>query len=358
MTTNYLTDGCLVIDNSSLSVVKTCPTMARYKLLKKRVKVVESAKGRGPGKALHYALEQLYRASLGGPVGVEARTAMQAALNESYADLQLAEGDDYLHLGRMTEVLGMYLDGCRFAMGKDGKNGVYQFAGWGSGEPFEVLGVEVPMAVRLGEVKGVPVIYIGRSDLVVRFRERGEVMCVDHKSARRWTGSDSAHWRRDAGLMGYAACVPQWVSEGIDKLPHGVRTAMEIHEPLREQLSKAGVGGRPLAGYMVNAIVMRDSTDLTRCKEPPTAFHRELYYHDDTALAGWRENTLAWCEMWLERCEKGMWPENTTNCTRFFGGMCSYLDVCSLPPGQRAIMLETDAYEDSTWSPIARDTDN
>jgi hypothetical protein len=366
--TNILTDGHLIIDNSSLALVKMCPLMARYKLIDKRERAVTTAKGRGPGKALHSWMETYYE---GVRVGSDVEAVANATLSAAYTDLPLTEGDAYLHLARMQEVTGQYLHGCRYEMGPDGRNGVYEHQGWAGREPWEVLGVEVPFAVRLGNVRSfygqndnwpdpvsIPITYIGRSDLVVRMRERGELMCVDHKTARRWTGADVNHWRRDAGLTGYAACISQWVREGISELPASVQAAMQAHEPLRERLAAAGVG-EGLHGFIVNALVIRDVSDLRRCKEPPTAFHRETYYQDTGTLAEWRLNTLRWCEAWLGWCARGEWPENTNNCTRHFGGNCPYYEVDTLPPGkQRQVTLESDLYQDSTWSPIVRATDN
>lgn len=358
-----LVDGHLVCDNSALALVKTCPLQARYKLVDKRERATTTAKGRGPGKALHSWMEHYY---------VSGEVAANRALEEAYADLALAEGDEYLNLARMQQVTQAYLHGCRFEMGPDGRNGVYTHPGWAAGEPWEVLGVEVPFAVRLGEVrianevwkgtgdfdpKQVPVTYIGRSDLVVRMKERGEVLCVDHKSARRWTAADVNHWRRDSGLTGYAACIPQWVREGIEHLPASIQEAMKAHEPLRRQLAEAGVGAG-INGFVVNAVVIRDVSDLRRCKEPPASFHREVYYQDASTLQEWRTNALRWCESWLGWCASESWPENTNACCHQFGGLCGYFEVCSLPPGkQRAIMLDSDMFRVNDWSPLDRTKD-
>ena len=352
----YLTDGCLILDNSSLALIKSCPTMGRYKLLERRERASATAKGRGPGKALHAALETRYRRCGAACPTDEQQAAIEAMLAAALASEPQPDADDYLNATRLTEVMRQYRDGCVYSMGPDGRNGRYEHAGYRD-ESFEVLWVELPFAVRLGDVQlgdmRVPVIYIGRSDLGV-LSSRGELLVVDHKSMRRWESSTIVHWSMAPGPKGYAACIGQWVRDGIAGLPHVVQTAMLGYEPVRQRLAAAGVGERPFNGFMLNAMVIRNVSDLRRCKEPPTAFHRHLVFYEEHVLAEWRTNTLDWCRSWLEWTARGAWPMNEDHCSSHFGMTCPYYDCCSLPPGQRAIMLATDAYTDTTWSPLNR----
>lgn len=372
MTHTYLVDGCLVIDNSSMALVKACPTLARYKLIERRERAGAVAKGRAPGKAIHSGLETRYRLCGGARPTDQQQAQVQAAVAAAMAGSneagEAAEGDEYLSAARLADVMRCYRDGLRVEMGKDGKNGVYDFPGYGD-EPFEVLWVEVAFAVRLGEVavslghgtipqaieQHVPIIYIGRSDLGVRMRERGELLVCDHKSMRRWSNDTIVHWNMAAGPKGYAACIPQWVREGIGGLPAGVQVAMAPWEAQRQALAAAGVGDARINGFLLNALVMRDVVDLSRVKEPPTAFRRHTVFYQEHVLNEWRADALRWARAWLEWCAAGAWPMNDGACSMQYGRCCQFYDCCTLPPEQRALMLSTDVYKDATWSPLNRD---
>lgn len=351
----YLTDGCLVLDNSAAAIIKTCATMARYKLLDKRERAGVVAKGRGPGKAIHAGLETRYKLAGGKCPDEEQQSKIQQAVALAFGGETQPEGDEYLNQARLAEVMEMYRDGVRYEMGKDGKNGIYQFDGYAD-EAFDVLWVELGFAVRLGEVDSVPVIYMGRSDLGVRYRERGEVVVMDHKVGRRFDSSTIVQWSTAAGPKGYASCIPQWVAEGIEGLPLAIQKQLATYEPLRQQLAKQLPA--TINGFCLNAITIRPSTELARCKQPPTQFNRHLVYYNQGVLDEWRADCLEWCRTWLDWCKRGKWPMNTSHCGSFFGLSCPYLDVCNSPVEQRQLVLSTDLYQNTTWHPLDRTTDN
>jgi hypothetical protein len=357
--TLQLVDGALLLDNSTRQNISMCPRFAAYKHIWKREKAGVTAKGRGPGKAIHAALETRYRACGGKRPTDEQQAAVIDALHKAYGDEQQPDGDDYLNPQRLAEVVNQYRDGCRYEMGKAGKNGVYQFPGYGD-EGFEVLAVELPFAVQLDVIVRpreplVPLIYIGRSDLVVRFSERGETVVVDHKTGRRFDNSTVVHWTVAAGPKGYARCIPQWIAEGIDHLPQAVREAMLPFEPERKRL--AAVGVTAINGFMLNQLTIRNVSDLSRCKEAPTSFHRHQVFYDSHVLDEWRADTLNWAASWLRWSAERSWPLNDNRCSSHYGMICPYYECCSSPPDQRDLVLSTDLYQDNTWNPLKRDTD-
>jgi hypothetical protein len=369
--TLQLVDGCLLLDNSTRQNISMCPRFAAYKHIWKREKAGVTAKGCGPGKAIHAALETRYRTCGGKRPTDEQQAAVIDALHKAYGDEQQPDGDDYLNPQRLAEVVNQYRVGCRYEMGKAGKNGIYQFPGYGD-EGFEVLAVELPFAVvlgkltappnmivdhpqavRVGPVAVIPLIYIGRSDLVVRFQERGETVVVDHKTGRRFDNSTVVHWTVAAGPKGYARCIPQWIAEGIDHLPQAVREAMLPFEPERKRLAAAGVTA--INGFMLNQLTIRNVSDLTRCKEAPTSFHRHQVFYDSHVLDEWRADTLNWAASWLRWSAERSWPLNDNRCSSHFGMVCPYYEVCSSPPDQRDLVLSTDLYQDNTWNPLKRE---
>lgn len=332
--------------------------MAKYKLLDRRERT-GTALPRDAGKAFHKAMETRYREAGSGAPILSTLMAMEAAIKDGMAGLEIGE-DDYLTPTRLAEVIRQYNQGCHYEM-KAGA--VYDFPGYGD-EPFDVLGVEVPFAVVLGTVSTsqgddylpIQVIYTGRSDLLGRWRERGEVMVFDHKTGRRWDSSTVIQWQTAAGPKGYASCIPQYVREGVDHLPATVREQMRPHEAAR--LALVGKLDR-VDGFCLNSITIRDSAgDPKWSKLPATEFHRHLVYYDQAVLDEWRSDTLRWCQTWLEWCASGHWPMNDRHCASFYGRACPYLECCSIPPAQRELVLATDLYMDATWTPLDRSTDN
>lgn len=355
----YLEDGWLIFDNSGLATIKQCPVMGKYKLLDRRERTGATAKGREAGKAIHASLELRYKLVGGHRPDDKVQTMMDELLTECMtAAPGVAAGDEHLTLERLQKTMRMYRDGVRFELGPGGRNGIYKFDGYGE-ESFDVLWVEVPFAARLGDIAGVPVCWIGKSDLGVRMRQRGEVLVCDHKTMRKWDAATITYWNMAAGPKGYARMIPQWVRDGIGGLPASVQSRMAAWEPERERLAAAGVGSTTINGFLLNAIVLREAFDLSRAKQPPTAFHRHMAFYRPDALDEWAADTLRWCKTWLDWCAAGHWPMNDAHCTNHYGMTCSYANVCQLPAGrQREIMLSTDEFTDATWSPLVSETGN
>jgi hypothetical protein len=176
---------------------------------------------------------------------------------------------------------------------------------------------------------------------------------VDHKTGRRFDNSTVVHWTVAAGPKGYARCIPQWIAEGIDHLPQAVREAMLPFEPERKRLAAAGVTA--INGFMLNQLTIRNVSDLTRCKEAPTSFHRHQVFYDSHVLDEWRADTLNWAASWLRWSAERSWPLNDNRCSSHYGCVCPFYEVCSSPPDQRDLVLSTDLYQDNLWSPLKRE---
>lgn len=361
----------VILDNSHLSVLKACSTMARYTYLDRRVRA-GTAIARDAGKALHGALEARYKLDGSHDPSPATKAMMETMLVDAYTDLQLAD-DDYLTLGRMKQVVAAYNEGCRFEMGVGGKNGIYEHAGYRD-EPFEVLAVEMPFAVELGTVEcdsrtpqgceegvdprfgympRVRVIYTGRTDLLVRWHDPERHVVIDHKKLSEWLPRTQMTWKVAAGPKGYAHCIPQYLREGIAHLPAEVQEALAPQEELREQLASQV---KRVDGFCLNgAVVRREPESLSRVKLPPLQFVREFYYYTNSILAEWRTDALRWAKLWLDMRASGAWTLNDKSCSSFFGRPCPFYQVCQYPPEQRHLALASDEFKDNTWNPLTRD---
>lgn len=348
----WIADDYICLDNSVLSTIKACPTMARRKFVDKRIRSGSGTKGANPGKAFHKWAESIYQDSSGYEVTSQMAESAKVALAQQYDGLELSEGDQYLNLGRMTQVTDTYLNGCKVEFSGGGK---YEFDGYGRGDVFEALGVEVPFAVDLGMVRDRRLIYVGRSDIVARMRQGGEDIVVDHKTMRQWRPGSIVGWRMAPGPKGYCVCVPLWVHQGIDHLPEAIRERMLPFEGVRQELKAKGIGDRWLRGFLLNAVVIRTAENLSRCKSAPTEFHREIFYYNTEVLEEWKKDTLVWADSWVRQCDAGEWKMNLDTCGEHYGYPCQYHGVCELPPNQRQIALDGDEFCPNEWHPLSED---
>lgn len=102
-----------------------------------------------------------------------------------------------------------------------------------------------------------------------------------------------------------------------------------------------------IAGTIVNAIIQRKPTKTGRALE----FERQTYFHTDWHVAEWKTDVMHYIENYIHSLSTGYFPKCTKWC---FGkyGKCAYHDVCTLPPPQRHIMLNSAEYTNVTWSPL------
>lgn len=336
----------LICDNSLLSTLKACSTMARYTYLDRRVSS-RTALSRDVGTALHAALEHRYKVSGGSEPTSEVKGQMAQLLTDAYADIQLGE-KDFLTLARMQAVLTAYNEGIEYKMGK-GEH--YIFAGYKQ-ECFKLLAVEVPFAIDLGTVAGQRVIYTGRSDMLAAWDD-GLTVVMDHKKVGRWESGDQMRWKVAAGPKGYAYSLPRYIHEGIAHLPDDVQAALAPQEELRKELAKHVTR---VDGFCLNGIVVRrEPESLARAKIPPTYFVRQLYTYHESILQEWREDALRWITQWAQVQATGAWTLNERSCSSYYGRPCPYYQICQYPKEQRALALSSDEFKDNTWNPLTRE---
>jgi hypothetical protein len=308
-----LVDGSLRISPTQLHTMKTCMQMWAFKNVWRREANV-TAPARDAGKALHAALEAGYKGQ-----SVEQQ---REALAKGFRGLTLPD-DEYRTEARYAEVLGKYRE---------------EFAGK---EGFTTLGVEVPFAVELGEVRvvryervqegpsersmaitqDVPVILNGLIDRVLLWDNF--TFIADTKTMNDWGDYKQLEWER--------AAQPKLYCWALSKL-------QAAHPEL----------GLPSAakGFMLDAIIIRKPTTSSRTTRPREEFKRIWYHYSPEQLEEAATNALGWVQAAVDQHAAGRFLMNEDVCAHHYGRKCPYWDVCSVPLEQREMVLGSDYYKD------------
>ncbi len=300
-----LDNETIILDSTSTENFKLCPRKFQHEQIDRRIR-----SGAKPalefGKALHSALEIRYKRVGNQPAVGLTTMEMQTAVDNALEGIEMPL-DEWRTLGRANETVELYN------------------AYWGA-EPFDVLGVEIPFAVPVGTVGRYKVVWSGRIDLLVQWEDCAYIM--DHKTMSSWGSGKSAEFSNSAQFRGYA-----WAIQELHRL-HGAPFPARI------------------AGFCLNALVLRKPGTTARTTLPRTVFHRDRVFYSQERLDEWRTDLLVWVRTLIGYAEDGYMPMNTKHCANFYGGNCPLLDVCTAPPAQRAMALSSDLYENNEWSPL------
>lgn len=292
-----LVDGALLVSPTQLHTMKTCMQMWSYRnVWRREANVVAMA--RDAGKALHSALEAGYKGA-----DVEQQ---RAALAAGFAGLTLPDGE-YRTEARYAEVLEKYREQ------------------WVGKEPFSTRGVEVPFAVRLGEIPMahgmVPVILNGIIDRVLDWS--GITYIADTKTMNDWGDWKQLEWER--------AAQPRLYCWALGELQ---RDHPELGLP----------GG--IKGFMLDAVIIRKPTTSVRATKPREEFKRITYPYTQAQLDEAAANALGWVQAAVDQHASGRFLQNEDVCAHHYGRRCSYWDICSVPVEQRSMVLSSDLYRD------------
>lgn len=294
-----LVNDTLVIDNSRLECFTTCPRLAQYRILDKKT-FSKSRIALEFGKAIHKALEVRYvQTDINNETGL--LDAQVQVLQKEFEQI-VVPPDDFRTLDRAIETMQLY-------------NAYY------SRESFKVLAyngkpfVEQSFAVPLGQVGGYKVIWTGRIDMLVE-DDQG-IFIFDHKTT---------------SVLGTTFFKDFVLASGVTGYNYSVRKIL----------------GKPVRGTIINAIANRKGSK----SGTPTEFSREKVYQLDQHLKEWEQDMLHIASDFLHNIKRGYFPKHTKWCMGKYGA-CEFFEVCSLPPEQRNILLNSDMYATDNWSPIA-----
>ncbi len=327
----HLKGNLLLIDNSTLSEISACPRRACYKFLQRR----QLRKNRAAlffGGAIHKALEvrDLTQKTL---VDNEVRAAMVEALIEYYDDADFE--DDFRSLDYAVKTIDKY-------------NEVYKFDPL---QPIHLpdgeLAVELPFALHVGDIdvhktllicdpdvndgqpherhiETVKVIFTGKIDRICRYQAR--TFLLDHKTSSMGGPNFFNEFYTALQFRGYKWAVEQLIGEPVD-------------------------------GVIINGIICRPPLKDGRINYD---MDRHTIHISDELVHEWHNTFLLSVQEWLGYIcnqdsfpgeEEQAFPIRTGQCIGKYG-TCEYFDVCSLPPTQRPMMIQSGLYEDHSWSPL------
>lgn len=310
-----LTDGCFLIDNSTLETLNTCPRAMQYSKLHRRI-----SSGNKPslnfGSAIHKALEYRYLHHRNKPADASLLEAQALEILKHF-DTSPAEEDDYRTSNWAIELIKKYNDAYKvepFNLLVDDKDKIlcelsfalplFDFVH--EGLPFE---------------KSIPVIYIGRIDLAVQWD--GGVWILDHKTTSMLGAQYFESMSMSAQQLGYV-----WAFQELTK--------------------------QKCQGFVINAI---------RVKQPPLkprdgldawwreSFQRQRFHVMPEQIVEWKANTIALVKEFFYHYLQSYFPMKSSWCVGKYG-RCQYFDVCTLPLTNRETMLASALFTDNNWSPL------
>jgi hypothetical protein len=354
-----LIDNCLFIDNSGwIENLATCSRKLQHQCLSLRVHTGEKP-ALNFGSAGHLAKELRYARYGNKHVDEQYYEDLTTLLTEFF-DQHPTPGDDWRGLNWAIECTRKYND--RFA-DEDFNLLEYKEAvdcpqcrGIGHPEDYSnacliclgtgkrKLMVEMPFALplythsnhRVDMPQEIHVIYTGRIDLPVNIPGVG-IFTNDFKHV---------------GSLGEQF----WNGERMSSQHRGYCWAFQ-------QLT-----GMAVTGFMITAIRTKEPPQYVLANKPspkggktqsPTQWWAESIVRDrfplrTNELDQWKNNVIELVEEFFWHYERGYMPMKTKWCNSY--GKCPYLDVCSLPPEEHNLMLQSGLYALNEWSPLNKST--
>lgn len=311
-----LVNGALILDNSYIECIQTCPRSFLFKYELKRIAITPGP-GRNFGSAIHEALAIRYTYSGAQEANEDREQEMNVTLR-SYFEKNPQPEDDFRNVDHAINVVRAY-------------NNSYK------AEPFTIQAVgDTPIVERsfllpIGNVSSpvyglVPIYYAGKIDLMVR--DSIGLWVVDHKTAHQFGKSFEAEMASDSGQLGYC-----WAGGQI-------------------------FGEKP-NGYITNAIRIRKPKrgDVYEDKAPVdgTDFRRLITTVNQDRLDEFVLTVLDWARSLIRFHEDNRFPRvsGKKGCVAKYG-ICEYYDVCGAPEESRERLLASPMFMANQWSPLKK----
>lgn len=310
----------------SASTLETAACLARYryyKLLHRKPDTIRS--GADAGTAVHRGMRTLMAGA--------SQADQEAAVLAARAKLPMADGD-YRHgeylvngLSQLRAELAPLLSGWKVLEVE--KRGETPLGGVPNSQVHPNWLERLPQTDNLwfnndGQ-PGVAVVMQYVRDAVVQRLDNGHVVIIDLKTSSRDDGATVAAFQNSGQFKAYHWT---WDAEHLD-------TPCREVQPLR----------------LIMRAPSKTGVTFTVKLDPAVRF-------DSTILEEWRRNTMRRALDILSRDpdDEADWPmtENGNGTCRHVFGCCDYLDVCTKPPGDRALKLATNVFRDAR----VRDHDN
>ncbi len=300
--------GALWTDNSAISSWQECPREYEYESLFRR-KATFTAAALNYGKGMHVALAALALSC--GNTYTSADFAKLSKLLDDHFDKNLQPIDDHRTPALAKETLWRYLK-------------TYEVEPWtileANGFPMVERLVWSPLPITFDNI---PINFYGLIDLVVQDASKS-VWIVDHKTTSMLGTMFDFDMQMTGQMKGYC-----WLfNQCFGKMPMGY---------IVDAIRSLAPSDRALA----------DSAKLEAWWREQ--FRRLPFYVDAEQVKEWYDTTLITLEEMISHFEKSHWRMNTKSCVGKFG-RCQYFDVCSLPQHQRLVSLNSNFFQDNTWT--------
>jgi len=314
-----LVDGAMLIDNSFIESLTTCPRKLEYNNLRKRIPSAERP-ALSFGTAIHLALEWRYKNCRNAqPTVMDEQD--QAELLAAYFKDNPNPEDDHRQLNFAIDLVKHYnqryaVEPFNLMTDKDG-NVMLELS-------FAVPLFEFELEQRLGDAvldsKFIPVIYTGRIDLPVLWDN--QIIIIDHKTTSLLGDYYFDSQRISPQYEGYA-----WAFEQLT--------------------------GKQVSGYCINAIRTKAQPAKPRTGWDAwweECFGRHKEYLKPGQLDEWKTNTIALIKEFFYHYQQDYMPQKKKACTMY--GKCAYYDICYLPKENREANLHSDMFQNNEWSPL------
>lgn len=303
-------EGVIRIDNSSLERFTTCARSAQYYLVDRREPSgLKSALYFG--SAIHAALEIFYGEYDGKVTEVlpEFLMKVQAAMEPMFPANQ--DVDEWRTLDKAMETIISYVAATEFDIFQ-----VYQH----DNKPFVEQYFELPMGDILFQEsfdgiyhERLQVMWTGRIDLIVK--QDHALWVMDHKTTSIVGQNFFADFLNSSQALGYV-----WAAQQLL--------------------------GQEVSGLYLNAIAARKPSKTGK----PFELGRQKFPYDQSRIEEWHYNTLTLIGDFCANLQRNFFPMETKWCVGKYG-QCPYLDICSLPPQGREMVLHSNLYQNVTWTP-------
>lgn len=307
----------LCLDNTTLEKALTCPRSFEFYAVMGRD--VGERDALNYGSALHRALELHFHG--------EPLDAMIASLVESFQKTPCSP-DSWRNLDHAIESVRRY-----HALRA-------QLPPW---RPLNIDGasaIELPFKLKLFDIQNVglltypaplviadeandvphvietlSVYWTGKIDLITEVN--GEVWAVDHKTTSIGGDTFWRAWQQSAQMHGYT-----WATSML-------------------------LGGRPVAGAIIDAIIGRKPTRTG----VPYEFEQQHFAYTNEKVSEWLRDTEAHIRRLVSYLTNGYFPKATTWCANKYG-LCPWFDVCSMSLPVQPQVLMSGMYTERTWNPL------
>lgn len=316
------------IDNSTLEKWQTCPRAAEQYIINGREKPGSPALNFGSGA--HVGWEVLGR----GGLNDVALQAAKEAVTEHFLTNPQPEGE-YRTLEYCVDMLEKYvkkwsLSRCSVVEHDGTKLVEFPFS-LCIGEievntdlaytASQLLGKQACEDNRKNEgeqlyVKRLYFFWSGKVDQIVEFDDRRWVM--DHKTTSMGGATFYADFELSQQTIGYVWAARQMFDFEIE-------------------------------GFLLDAAFCRRVTKTGKGLE----FDRQFFTYSEWHLQEWMDDIKSQIGSFIDQLVAGYFPKKTKWCMGKYGA-CPYHDVCTLPPDQRKVMLNSSAYGNVTWSPLKK----